>query len=69
LLWCGKPNRLLWNCHQSALVGLVLQGGKRGMMSSKTFDLCPGASLPITTEVPAMSHHRAASLARPYVSV
>lgn len=51
------------------LVALVLQGNKRVIMGSKTFDLRPGESLLITADVPTVSQITEANLARPYVSI
>jgi AraC-like DNA-binding protein len=51
------------------LVALVLQGGKRVMMGSQTFDFGAGESLLITTDVPTVSQITAASRLLPYYSL
>jgi len=51
------------------LVALVLQGGKRVMMGSRTFDFGAGDSLLITTDVPTVSQITMASRALPYYSL
>lgn len=51
------------------LVALVLQGGKRVAMGSRTFDLGAGDSLLITTDVPTVSQITTASRALPYCSL
>ncbi|WP_174291499.1 AraC family transcriptional regulator [Sphingomonas bacterium] len=51
------------------LVALVLQGGKRVTMASRTFDFGAGESLLITTDVPTVSQIIKASRALPYYSL
>ncbi|WEK47025.1 MAG: AraC family transcriptional regulator [Candidatus Andeanibacterium colombiense] len=51
------------------LVALVLQGGKRVTMGSRTFDFGAGESLLITTDVPTVSQITSASRALPYYSL
>ena len=51
------------------LVALVLQGGKRVMMGSRTFDFGAGDSLLITTDVPTVSQITTASRILPYYSL
>jgi len=51
------------------LVALVLQGGKRVTMGSRTFDFGAGDSLLITTDVPTVSQITTASRALPYYSL
>jgi AraC-like DNA-binding protein len=51
------------------LVALVLQGNKRVIVGSSTFDLCSGESLLITADVPTVSQITVANLAKPYVSI
>jgi AraC-like DNA-binding protein len=51
------------------LVALVLQGGKRVTMGSKTFDFGAGDSLLITADVPTVSQITRASVAAPYFSL
>lgn len=51
------------------LVALVLQGGKRVMAGSRTFDFGAGDSLLITTDVPTVSQITTASRALPYYSL
>lgn len=51
------------------LVALVLQGGKRVAMGSRTFDFGAGDSLLITTDVPTVSQITTASKAQPYYSL
>ena len=51
------------------LVALVLQGGKRVAMGSRTFDFGRGESLLITTDVPTVSQITKASRVLPYYSL
>ncbi|HXH45386.1 MAG TPA: AraC family transcriptional regulator [Bradyrhizobium sp.] len=51
------------------LVALVLQGGKRVTMGSRTFDFGVGESLLITTDVPTVSQITTASRVLPYYSL
>jgi AraC-like DNA-binding protein len=51
------------------LVALVLQGGKRVMMGTRTFDFGAGESLLITTDVPTVSQITTASRNLPYYSL
>ena len=51
------------------LVALVLQGGKRVTMGSRTFDFGAGESLLITTDVPTVSQITMASRTAPYYSL
>ena len=51
------------------LVALVLQGGKRVAMGSRTFDFGAGDSLLITTDVPTVSQITRASRVLPYYSL
>ena len=51
------------------LVALVLQGGKRVTMGSRTFDFGAGDSLLITTDVPTVSQITKASRVLPYYSL
>jgi AraC-like DNA-binding protein len=51
------------------LVALVLQGRKRVIMGSKTFELRAGESLLITADVPTVSQITEANIAKPYVSI
>lgn len=51
------------------LVALVLQGGKRVTIGSRTFDFGAGDSLLITTDVPTVSQITTASRALPYYSL
>ncbi len=51
------------------LVALVLQGGKRVTMGSRTFDFGAGESLLITADVPTVSQITRASTGVPYVSL
>lgn len=51
------------------LVALVLQGGKRVTMGSRTFDFGAGDSLLITTDVPTVSQITTANRALPYYSL
>ncbi|MBH0236940.1 AraC family transcriptional regulator [Methylobrevis albus] len=51
------------------LVALVLQGGKRVTMGSRTFDFGAGESLLITTDVPTVSQITRASRVLPYYSL
>lgn len=51
------------------LVALVLQGRKRVMMGSDTFDFGADESLLITTDVPTVSQITTASRASPYYSI
>lgn len=51
------------------LVALVLQGGKRVTMGSRTFDFGAGESLLITTDVPTVSQITNASRVLPYYSL
>lgn len=51
------------------LVALVLQGGKRVTMGSRTFDFGAGESLLITTDVPTVSQITKASRVLPYYSL
>lgn len=51
------------------LVALVLQGGKRVTMGSRTVDFGAGDSLLITTHVPTVSQITTASRALPYYSL
>jgi AraC-like DNA-binding protein len=51
------------------LVALVLQGRKRVMMGSSTFDFGADQSLLITTDVPTISQITTASRASPYYSI
>ncbi|AZO00855.1 AraC family transcriptional regulator [Mesorhizobium sp. M9A.F.Ca.ET.002.03.1.2] len=51
------------------LVALVLQGGKRVTMGSRTFDFGAGDSLLITTDVPTVSQITTASRVLPYYSL
>ncbi len=51
------------------LVALVLQGGKRVTMGSRTFDFGAGDSLFITSDVPTVSQITKASRALPYYSL
>lgn len=51
------------------LVALVLQGGKRVTMGSRTFDFGAGDSLLITTDVPTVSQITNASRVLPYYSL
>lgn len=51
------------------LVALVLQGGKRVTMGSRTFDFGAGESLLITTDVPTVSQITNASRILPYYSL
>lgn len=51
------------------LVALVLQGGKRVTMGSRTFDFAAGDSLLITTDVPTVSQVTTASRVLPYYSL
>jgi AraC-like DNA-binding protein len=51
------------------LVALVLQGGKRVTMGSKTFDFGAGDSLLIAADVPTTSQITRANLKAPYLSL
>lgn len=51
------------------LVAMVLQGGKRVAMGSRSFDFGAGESLLITMDVPTVSQVTAASVAAPYYSL
>lgn len=51
------------------LVAIVLQGGKRVMMGSSTFDFGAGESLLISNDVPTVSQITRASIATPYLSL
>ncbi|MFP5077989.1 AraC family transcriptional regulator [Rhizobium sp. YIM 134829] len=51
------------------LVALVLQGGKRVSMGSRTFDFGAGESLLISSDVPTVSQITTASPALPYYSL
>ena len=51
------------------LVALVLQGGKRVTMGSRTFEFGAGESLLITADVPTVSQITRASAAAPYLSL
>ena len=51
------------------LVALVLQGGKRVTMGSRSFDFGAGDSLLVTTDVPTVSQITTASRALPYYSL
>ncbi|HYE49607.1 MAG TPA: AraC family transcriptional regulator [Azospirillaceae bacterium] len=51
------------------LVALVLQGGKRVTMGSRTFDFGAGESLLIAADVPTVSQITRADLATPYLSL
>lgn len=51
------------------LVALVLQGGKRVTMGSRSFDFGAGDSLLITTDVPTVSQITTANRALPYYSL
>ena len=51
------------------MVALVLQGGKRVTMGSRSFDFGAGESLLITTDVPTVSQITKASRALPYYSL
>ena len=51
------------------LVALVLQGGKRVTMGSRTFEFGAGESLLITTDVPTVSQITNASRVLPYYSL
>ena len=51
------------------LVALVLQGGKRVTMGSRSFDFGAGDSLLVTTDVPTVSQITAASRVLPYYSL
>lgn len=51
------------------LVALVLQGGKRVTMGSRTFEFGAGETLLITTDVPTISQVTKASQALPYYSL
>jgi AraC-like DNA-binding protein len=51
------------------LVALVLQGGKRVTMGSRTFKFGAGESLLITTDVPTVSQITSASRVLPYYSL
>lgn len=51
------------------LVALVLQGGKRVTMGSRSFDFGAGESLLITTDVPTVSQITRATVVAPYHSL
>lgn len=51
------------------LVALVLQGGKRVAMGSRTFDFGAGQSLLITADVPTVSQITSANMRHPYFSL
>lgn len=51
------------------LVALVLQGGKRVSIGSRTFEFGAGESLLITADVPTASRIARASAAAPYISL
>lgn len=59
---------MLQHAVSKPLVALVLQGGKRVTMGSRTFDFGPGDSLIIATDVPTVSQITTASRALPYYS-
>ncbi|MER8479178.1 AraC family transcriptional regulator [Mesorhizobium sp. M1163] len=51
------------------LVALVLQGSKRVIMGSRTFDFGAGESLLITADVPTVSQITRANISKPYLSL
>lgn len=51
------------------LVAMVLQGAKRVMMGSRTFDFGSGESLLITADVPTVSQITRANISVPYFSI
>lgn len=62
------PTQLLYAVSKP-LVALVLQGGKRVTMGSRTFDFGARESLLITTDVPTVSQITTASRILPYYSL
>jgi AraC-like DNA-binding protein len=69
VILCQTAPTMLQYAVSKPLVALVLQGGKRVTMGSRTFDFAAGDSLLITTDVPTVSQITTASRILPYYSL